>query len=729
MKIAFEAQLNPDQLQVASYTQSPLLVLAGAGSGKTRSIIYRCAYLIQHMNVKAWNILVVTFTNKAANELKQRLEALLRMPISGLWVGTFHSLCLRILRIENHLLPLKSNFSIYDTDAQKSLLKKIYKEHGYDPQKLPINRVLNRISHHKNRLELPQDLSQDFYERSHDPFNKAFLQIYHLYQQALLFNQAADFDDILFYTAKLFQDHPQIRAKYADKFKHVMIDEYQDTNKVQFEIIRLIASEHHKICVVGDDDQAIYSFRGATVRNILEFEKDYPDVKAIRLEQNYRSTMGILNLANAVIKKNRRRHTKDLYSQRGDGEKPVLTQCLDENDEADMVSQRVLKLKNEGVPLGQIAVLYRTNSQSRVFENSFMQHRIPHVIVGSLHFYQRKEIRDLLAYLNVLLNSDDSQSLLRIINEPPRGIGNTTVSRIISYANRLHIGIWQAIANLEAIEELGTAAKKKLTAFFEMMFTLKTAAKHKTAPQMVELLLEELQLLQLYRKGNDPKEIARAENLMEFLNSASEFDERFTAENGKAALLSDFLPFVALQTDLDRVNDESEALKLMTLHNAKGLEFEHVFIVGLEQELLPHRLCMNTKEELEEERRLFYVGITRAKDGLYLSYANERRLYGTFDHSKPSIFLQGLEPSLFFGTIDEAAHIPGPRKFSKFKHKLTDKDKYYYIGQDVWHDEYGAGKVLNVGGTGADALLTVSFSKGKLKKVYGTFLKTSPIDS
>ncbi len=729
--IDFSGQLNPAQLQVVTHNEGPLLVLAGAGSGKTRCIIYRCAHLIQNLNVAPWNILVVTFTNKAANELKQRLELLLNISVESLWVGTFHSLCLRILRKEHELIPFKSSFSIYADDTQKSLLKKIYKEHGYDSQKVPINRVLSKIGKHKNRLELPDDINPEFYEHSFDPFNKAFLPIYTLYQQALLFNQAMDFDDILLYTAKLLQENPQLRTKYADKFRHVMIDEYQDTNMVQFEIIRLITSEHHRICVVGDDDQAIYSFRGASLRNILEFEKDYPEVQAVRLEQNYRSTMSILKLANAIIKKNKRRHVKDLWSERGEGTKPTLTRCQDENDEANKVSQRVLQLSKAGTQLGKIAVLYRTNSQSRVFEKAFMQHRIPHVLVGSLHFYQRKEIMDILAYLSFLANPADSQSLLRIINEPPRGIGNTTVNRLISYANNLHIDIWQAIAHRDAITEIGSAAQKRLEQFYQLMSSFIQASAHKSAPQMVQNLLEELQLLELYRRGGDPQEIARAENLMEFLNSASEFDERFSAENGSPALLSDFLPFVALQTDLDRVKDGDQALKLMTLHNAKGLEFDHVFIVGLEQELLPHRLCMNSKEELEEERRLFYVGVTRARDGLNLSYAVQRRIYGSFDLSKPSTFLADLNPQLFEGSRDEAIHIPSPnpRHKPKFKHKLTDKNKHYYIGQDVWHDEYGHGKVINVGGTGADALLTVSFTKGKLLKVLGTFLRTSPKDS
>jgi DNA helicase-2/ATP-dependent DNA helicase PcrA len=725
MNIDFEGQLNDAQLRVVSYVQSPLLVLAGAGSGKTRCIIYRCAHLIKNLGVAPWNILVVTFTNKAARELQERLEKLLGFPVSSLWVGTFHSLCARILRYEHAYLPFSSSFSIYDYDAQKSLLKKIYKEHGYDVKKYPLNRVLSRISRYKNRLQLPEDLSDSASSLSHaDPFHKGVLDIYKLYQQALLFNQAVDFDDILLYTARLLQDNDTVRAKYANQFKHVMIDEYQDTNHAQFEIIRQIAGGHHKVCVVGDDDQAIYSFRGATIRNILEFEKDYPEVMAIRLEQNYRSTMSILNLANAIIKKNRRRHSKDLWSERGEGLKPRLNIYEDENDEAEKVAQTILKLREQGIPLGQIAVLYRTNAQSRVFESAFMQYRIPHILVGSLHFYERKEIRDLLAYLNVISNPADSESLLRIINEPPRGIGQTTVNRVIGYANSLRIGIRDSLHAVDAISDLAAAAKKKLAGFSHMLDTWRDAARTKAAPDLVRLVIDELQLIDQYRKGNDPKEIARAENLMEFVNSVTEFCERYQKENERVPLLADFLPHVALQTDLDRVKDGEEALRLMTLHNAKGLEFSHVFIVGLEQELLPHRMSMGSREEIEEERRLFYVGVTRAKDNLSLSLARQRRLYGVFDHCQPSMFLQDLDAALFQGSTDESSYAPRPQPRLKTRAQITDKDKHYRIGQDVWHDDFGHGKVLGVNGTGHDATLTVSFDKGSLLKVIGTFLRT-----
>jgi len=633
--------------------------------------------------------------------------------------------CARILRYEHASLPFSSNFTIYDDDAQKSLLKKIYKEHGYDPQKYPINRVLGRISRYKNRLILPEDLKSDPATQTHgDPFTSGVMQIYRLYQQGLLFNQAVDFDDILLYTARLLQNNEVIRAKYANQFKHVMIDEYQDTNHAQFEIIRQIAGAHHRICVVGDDDQAIYSFRGATIRNILEFEKDYPDVHAVRLEQNYRSTMSILNLANALIKKNRRRHSKDLWSERGEGRKPRLMICNDENDEAEQTAMAVQELQRQGLSLGQIAVLYRTNAQSRVFENAFMQHRIPHILVGSLHFYQRKEIRDLLAYLNVISNPSDSESLLRIVNEPPRGIGQTTVNRVITYANSIRIGIWQAVHNVDAISDLGPAPKKKLQAFCQMLDSWKEAAAFKSAADMTRLVMDDLQLVDQYRKGNDPKEIARAENLMEFVNSATEFSERYFKEHDRLPLLADFLPFVALQTDLDRVRDGEEALRLMTLHNAKGLEFGHVFIVGLEQELLPHRMSMQSREEIEEERRLFYVGVTRAKDSLSLSLAKQRRIYGIFDISKPSMFLADLDPSLLEGGSDETSYAPRPQIRIKTKAQFTDKDKHYRIGQDVWHDQYGHGRVLGVSGLGPDAILTVTFDKGQLLKVVGTYLRT-----
>lgn len=719
-------QLNAPQLRVATETNGPLLVLAGAGSGKTRSIIYRCAYLIKELNVPPWNILVVTFTNKAARELQDRLEKLLGYPVRNLWVGTFHSVCSRILRFESVHLPFSSNFSIYDDDAQKSLLKKIYKENGYDTQKLPINRVLGRIGKYKNRLLLPEDLVDSGDTAFGSISNwKSFLGIYKLYQQHLLLNQALDFDDILLYCAQLLKMNESIRSKYSEMFRHVMIDEYQDTNQAQFEIVFQICREHQRVCVVGDDDQAIYSFRGATIRNILEFEKDFPNVQSIRLEQNYRSTMSILNLANAIIHNNRRRHVKDLWSDRGEGHKPVLNIYENETEEAGKIADKLIALMQEGVSLNDIAILYRTNAQSRVFEYALMQRKLPHSIVGSLHFYQRQEIRDLLAYLAAISNPADSESLLRIINEPPRGIGQTSVNRLIAYAAKVRININQAMQNVHSIQDLGSPAKTKITAFAAKLDNWRVAAKTTSVLDIVKDVLDDLNLIAQYRKGNDPKEIARAENLIEFVSSVSEFTERFVEDNDRKPLLNDFLPFVALQTDMDRVNEKQESVRLMTLHNAKGLEFAHVFIAGLEDELLPHRMSMDSREEIEEERRLFYVGVTRAKDILYLSYARFRRLYDTFSVTKPSQFIRELDANLFSGSKDTADFVPAPRNRPKKKVTITDSQKHYRIGQLVWHDEYGTGTILNVDGTGEDARLTISFQSGKLTKILGNYVRTA----
>lgn len=731
MRADFSAELNEQQLQVVTDTEGPLLVLAGAGSGKTRSIIYRCAWLLKEKQIPPWNVLVVTFTNKAARELQERLEKLLGFPVRSLWVGTFHHVCSRILRTEASHLPFNANFSIYDEDAQKSVLKKIYKEHNLDKQKYPFQRVLGRIGRYKNRLQLPEDLAPDASELAHskgyhDDFESKFLTIYTLYQQSLLLNQALDFDDILLYTAKLLQSNAAVREKYRQLFRYVMIDEYQDTNQAQFEIVRQIAGGHQHVCVVGDDDQAIYSFRGATIRNILEFERDYQNVHAIRLEQNYRSTMRILTLANAIIKNNRNRHSKDLWSELGEGDKPELFTYQDETDEADRTAELALKLHADGVPFSQMAVLYRTNAQSRVFEYAFLQRKIPHTIVGSLHFYQRKEIKDLLAYLAALTNPADSESLLRIINEPPRGIGQTTVSRLLAFAGKTRVTLWQALQNYQAIEDLNSGMRTRLAEFAGKLENWRRLALKAPVLEVVKDIMDSLDLINLYKQSQDPKDISRVENLIEFVGSVSEFSERWANEHDKPALLADFLPFVALQTDLDLVQENSDSVRLMTLHNAKGLEFGCVFIVGLEQELLPHRMSLDSREAIEEERRLFYVGVTRAKTRLLLSYAKCRRLYDTFYYTKPSLFLQELDDSLFAGDNDPADLAPAQRAKPKIRHRVTEKDKQFRIGQQVWHSEYGPGIVLSVDGTGPDARLTISFSSGKLAKIIGTFVSTEP---
>lgn len=717
----FARELNDRQLEVVTDTEHPILVLAGAGSGKTRSIIYRAAYLIKEKQVPPWKLLMVTFTNKAAKELQERLEKLLGIPMRTLWVGTFHSLCSRILRFESIHLPFNSNYSIYDEDAQKSLLKKLYKEHGFDAEKLKINRVLSKIGGYKNRLLLPEDLLANYPEE--DKELGSILNIYRLYQQQLLLNQALDFDDILLYTARLLQSNEAVREKYRAQFQYIMIDEYQDTNAAQFEIIHQLASGHQRVCVVGDDDQAIYSFRGASLRNILEFEKDYREVRSIRLEQNYRSTGNILALANAVIKHNRRRHVKELWSEHPPGEKPRLRTYHNEIDEANQVVEEVKALHKKGMSYQQIAILYRTNAQSRVFESSLMQARIPYSIVGGQHFYQRKEIKDLLCYLATLCNNSDNESLLRIINEPPRGIGQTSVNRLISYAAKTRISIYSALQNSEAIEDLGSGAKKRISEFTLQLNTWKTIASQSPALEVVKTIVEELGLISQYRKSSDPREIARAENLIEFVSSVSEFSEKFQRDNERHPLVEDFLPFVALQTDMDMVKEEADSLRLMTLHNAKGLEFEAVFIVGLEEELLPHRMSMDSREEIEEERRLFYVGITRAKRILQLSNASSRRLYDTFYFAKPSQFIGELDATLFDLPDGDPGIAPAPLRVRKPQKVIKETQKHYRIGQKVFHNEYGLGVILSVDGESEDARLTISFA-GKLAKIMGNYVKT-----
>lgn len=719
---SFRKELNERQLEVVTDTEHPILVLAGAGSGKTKSIIYRAAYLIKIMNIPPWKILIVTFTNKAARELQERLETLLNIPMRSLWVGTFHSLCSRILRFEAAHLPFGSNYSIYDTDAQKSLLKKLYKEHGWDATKMPINRVLSRIGRYKNKLLLPEEL-KDFSEGADKEF-ASFLTVYRLYQQQLLLNQALDFDDILLFAAKLLQNNDAVREKYRAQFQYVMIDEYQDTNQAQFEIIHQLAAGHQRVCVVGDDDQAIYSFRGATLRNILEFEADYSSVRSIRLEQNYRSTGSILALANAVIVHNRRRHSKELWSELPIGDKPRLLTFENETDEADKVIREVVMQVANGIPLRKMAILYRTNAQSRVFESALMQARLPYSIVGSLHFYQRKEIKDLIGYLASLNNTADNESILRIINEPPRGIGQTSVNRVISFAAKARISIYTAIQNVDAIEELNSSAKRRIGEFAALMETWRAMAAKSPVLELVKAIVEELGLVALYRKSSDPRDIARAENLIEFVSSVSEFSERVLREEEKQPLLQDFLPFVALQTDMDMVSESSDSLRLMTLHNAKGLEFEAVFIVGLEDELLPHRMSMDSREEIEEERRLFYVGITRAKSFLQLSNARNRRLYDTFYFAKPSQFLGEVNPDLFYQPGGDSGIAPAPRGAPKTKKPGRESQKQYRIGQKVYHQEYGMGTVLSVDGETSEAVLTISFDKGKLCKIVGSFVTT-----
>ncbi len=715
-----QKELNPQQYKVVTTTEGPVLVLAGAGSGKTRSVIYRTAYLINKKNVNPWNILVVTFTNKAARELKDRLENTFGISARSLWIGTFHSVCTRILRYEEKSLSFNSNFSIYDESDQKSVIKKVYKKLDIDPKKFSPGKVREIISRQKNSLILPKDF---FNFNDSNYLSETVHKIYKAYQDFLSVNNALDFDDLLMYTAILFHDNAKVRKKYEKKFRYVMIDEYQDTNYAQFKIINLIAKDHQNLCVVGDDDQAIYSWRGADIRNILSFEADYKNVMKIKLEQNYRSPKSFLDAANSLIRNNTERHKKVLWTDISSSEKPELVKLENENKEAEYVAREISKLQSLGKSLNECVVLYRTNAQSRVFENAFSLQKLRYQIVGGVNFYQRKEVKDILAYLKALVNPADEESFLRIINVPPRGIGKMTIDKISAFKLENNYTYFDAIQ-----KENPSLSGKQESSVAELVSKLKkwkVDSENLPVTVLTKNIIEEFEFIDFYEKSKDPKDISRSENIREFIAATEEFAENYENDTGEQPVLIDFLQQISLQTDLDNVDEDEEAVKLMTMHNAKGLEFDNVYIVGVEDGLLPHSRSVDTLHNLEEERRLLYVAITRAKKSVKLCYTRHRRYFDTVLTSLPSRFLLEIDEQYIKKDDNTFRESQAPRtKIGKYqKNIVLESQKYFNIGQKIIHDKFGKGVILDVSGSGNDAKLTISFSEGKLKKIIGTFVK------
>ena len=718
----FLDDLNPPQKQVATTTEGPILVLAGAGSGKTRSIIYRTAYLINVKHINPSNILAVTFTNKAARELKNRLQRSFNISTYSLWIGTFHSVCTRILRAEQDSLPFTSDFSIFVDVDQKSIFKKIYKKLDIDAKDFPVRRVSTVISNQKNSLVLPKDFF-NFNEENY--FTETTYKIYKEYQNFLLENNALDFDDLLMYTAILLHDNKEIRKKYADKFRYVMIDEYQDTNYAQFKIINLIAKEHQNLCVVGDDDQAIYSWRGANISNILNFEKDYKNVLTVKLEQNYRSPKSILDTANCLIKNNSERHPKELWTNITSKDKPKLLKLENEKQEAEFVAEMVSQLSSSGTSLNDCLILYRTNAQSRVFENAFYQHKLKYQIVGGVNFYQRKEIKDIVAYLRILTNPQDSNSFLRILNFPPRKIGKVSTERIERFAFDNDFNLFEAVQH--EISSLNGKTAQTVLNFGARLKKWKKLSLEIPITPLVKKIINELELINIYDKSDDPKDIARAENLKEFVTATKEFSDNFEYDTEKAPMLTDFLQSISLQTDMDNLDEDIETIKLMTMHNAKGLEFDHVFIVGVEDGLLPHSRSIDDIQKMEEERRLLYVAITRAKKSIHLTYVRMRPVFGSISMAIPSRFLLEIDDDLIDSENNRYYDLMAPRpkrRDNTNKPIVTESQKYFKIGQNIYHNKFGKGVVLNVDGTGKEAKLSISFSGGQLKKIIGTFVTT-----
>lgn len=632
--------LNDKQKEAVTHELGPLIIIAGAGSGKTRALTHRVAYLIKKHGISPWNILAVTFTNKAANEMKERIKKLLAGSdlTSEPTVGTFHSTCVRILRKNLHLLDFENNFTIYDVADQQILMKRLMEERHIDSKQINPKAILNHISNAKSELIDPEK----YLSMAHNYFTERVAELYGPYQDALRKNNALDFDDLLMKTIELFQGNPDVLDYYQEKFKFICVDEYQDTNHAQYTLVKLLAEKYRNICVIGDSDQSIYSWRGADIRNILDFEKDYPDAKIVMMEQNYRSTSVILEAAHEIIIKNRKRKDKKLWTEREGGEKITVIEARNERHEGEIIAEKIrdLTADYEAPPYNKFVVLYRTNAQSRAIEEVFLRYGLPYKIVGGIRFYERKEVKDMVAYLRVVQNSADSVSLLRIINTPARKIGTKTIEALQTHAGRNGLSFYDAMRRCEEISDLNDGKIAAIKKFVKLIDQLKKANDEFSASGVIKHVLK----LSGYREfvmDGTPEGEARYENIAELISVASKYDLL-----NPGVSLSVFLEEISLISDVDSMDDKENAVVLMTVHSAKGLEFDNVFIVGLEEGIFPHSRSMLEPEELEEERRLMYVAITRAMERLFLINARQRMLYGEAQSNAPSQFIGDIPATL-----------------------------------------------------------------------------------
>ena len=673
--------LNKEQQKAVLKTEGPVLVLAGAGSGKTRVLTVKIAYLIEEIGISPYNILAITFTNKAACEMSERLYRLIGEKAHYAQVSTFHSFGVRILKENFKYLGYDKNFVIMDSDDSLSIVKKILKELGFDPKIYHPNVIKNKISSCKNEMVMPSD-----YEKyALSDFEKVVLIVYKKYEDTLKRNNSIDFDDLLLLPIKLFRENPSVLQAYQERFQYVLIDEYQDTNQAQYILTKMISAKYKNICCVGDIDQSIYSFRGANYRNILYFEKDYPDATIIKLEQNYRSTTNILDAANDVIKNNKERKEKKLWSDKGCGEKISYYRALNGIDEAQYVTREIKKLISNGIEYENIAVLYRTNAQSHVVEEELLKDNIPYKIVGGIGFYSRKEIKDVLAYLRLIYNEKDNVSLLRVINTPKRGIGDKTISNLIERSNEERKSIYEVIQSGKELE------------FKNMIERLKIDSNSLTLTELVDKILDVTGIRREYENNKSLESDIRLENLEELKTVTRTFEER----EGIVSL-EDFLYEVSLVTDVNEYQNDRNRVSLMTVHSVKGLEFDYVFIIGLEEGIFPHINSLMNDGELEEERRLCYVAITRAKEKLYLVNANIRMMFGTESVNPPSRFIKEINADLIEGSV-----IDSPFKEEKIdvEEKFYKDDVEYEKYDYVYHEVFGQGKVISVSGS----LVTIAF--------------------
>ena len=737
--------LNPPQREAVAQTEGPVLILAGAGSGKTRVLTHRIAYLMDEKGVNPWNILAITFTNKAAQEMRERVDKLVGFGSESIWVSTFHSACVRILRRHIDNLGYDTNFTIYDTDDQKSLMKDVCRKMNIDTKIYKERSLLAQISHAKDELLTPDDMEM---KAAGDYNMKKVASVYREYQAALRKNNALDFDDLIVKTVELFEKCGAVLEYYQERFKYIMVDEYQDTNTAQFKFISLQAQRYQNLCVVGDDDQSIYKFRGANIGNILGFEHVFPDARVIRLEQNYRSTRNILNAANQVIANNTERKAKTLWTENEEGSKVHFRQFLNAYEEAEYVAGEIGKLKRNGLGnYRDCAILYRTNAQSRIFEEKFIAANIPYKLVGGVNFYARKEIKDLLCYLKTINNARDDLAVQRIINVPKRGIGATTLGRVQDYADNMGISLYEALRVAEEVPSIGRSLSK-IDGFVTFIQMLKSKADVMTVEEILQEVIDSTGYVAELEAEDTEESRARIENIDELISKTVAYQEAMEEQN-QSATLSGFLEEVALVADIDTVDPDQDYVLLMTLHSAKGLEFPKVFMVGMEDGIFPSHMTISYGDdgEMEEERRLCYVGITRAMKDLTLTCAQQRMIRGETQYNRVSRFVREIPRELvdLGHTIQEKKPkveelIPTPAKYSKMKEilqgrnykprefKVTKANSLdYEVGDTVRHIKFGVGIVKEIVEGGRDYEVTVEFDKVGVKKMFASFAKLKKI--
>ncbi len=746
-------RLNEQQKIGVTTTEGPVLLLAGAGSGKTRVLTHRIAYLIEELGVNPWNILAITFTNKAAAEMRERVDDIVGFGAEQIWVSTFHSTCVKILRRYIDHLGFAVNFTIYDTDDQKAVIKDICKRFQIDTKQLKERTIMSMISSAKDELISPLEFEINAFG---DSVKKKVAAVYKEYQAVLKRNNALDFDDLIVKTVELFKACPEVLTYYQNRFQYICVDEYQDTNTAQFELIRLLADRHHNLCVVGDDDQSIYKFRGANIRNILDYEKVYPEAVVIKLEQNYRSTGNILNAANQVIQNNKGRKTKTLWTDKGDGSRIHFRQFDNGYEEAEYIAADIdSKVRKEVCGYGQCAILYRTNAQSRLLEERFVVMGLPYNVIGGVNFYARQEIKDILAYLKTIDNGQDDLAVKRILNVPKRGIGNASVDKVQEYADMRNIGFYDALREYEQIVSLGRSAAK-LEPFVTMMQAFRAKAQYYGIVDLIQDIIEVIDYKEYLNSLNEEEEKTeeRLQNIDEFISKAAMYEQTHDEIS-----LSEFLEEIALVSDVDSMEDKEERIRLMTIHSAKGLEFEHVYMAGMEDGLFPSYMTIVSDDpgDMEEERRLAYVGITRAKEDLTLTYARSRMTRGETQYNPISRFVREIPTELMDNTVPATKHrteeVFDFRPKAVLKPKVTaqpvkpfiaqgigslnrvagitkgaaaleaDTVLDYEKGDRVRHMKYGEGEVLNIEREPRDYKVTVLFDNAGQKIMYASFAK------